>query len=111
MKIFLWDKMEDTECIFGVRLDSHISPIMIRDAIINCYLQADDEVLEELFNIRDFENEEQKNCVKKDHVTIIIKKVFYDADGDFDNPTKEMLIDVINGLREFASHFREKEKI
>ena len=103
--------MNCSEVIFGVRLDSNITPILVRDAIINCYLKADDEVLEEIFNIREFETDEQKQKLKEDHVRVIIKKVFYDADGDFDNPTKETLIDVINGLRDFASHFRDKETI
>jgi len=101
----------EEESIYGVNLNGDISPFDIRDAIIECYYQADKEVLNVLFSTENFSSLEDKEKTKRHHIEVMIKKFFDDVNGDFNNPTKESLIDVINKCREFASKFREKEVI
>ena len=103
--------VDEKEIIYGVRLDEDITPIMVRDAIIRCYLKADDEVLNKIFMISDFNSTKDAYKMKRNHVIILIKKVFHDVNGDFDNPTRDNLIEIIDRLRDFASKFRDKEII
>ena len=37
----------------------------------------------------------------------LVKKMFVDTGGNFDNPTKEDLIKACNALAEFAQNFRK----
>jgi hypothetical protein len=46
----------ESESVYGVNLNEEITPIIIRDAIIECYYQADSEVLKDLFQQSDFKS-------------------------------------------------------
>lgn len=103
--------MQNMNTIYGINLNEEITPKMVRDAIIECYYQADSEVLKELFQQSDFNSREDEEKSKREHVEIMIKKFFDDVDGDFNNPTKESLIKVINRCRDFAQLFRDRSII
>ena len=102
--------MRSCDTIYGIKLEDDITPNMVRDAIVQCFFEADIEVLKELFMKSDFDSIEDKNIGKK-HVEIVIKKMFNDVKGDFNNPTKESLINVVNKCKKFAGLFRDKDTI
>lgn len=103
--------LDECESLFGVKLNKKITPIMVRDAIIECYYQADTEVLENMFEFSNFDSKEDKEETKRNHIVVVIKKFFDDVDGDYNNPTKESLKNVIDKCREFAKLFRDESII
>ena len=103
--------MEDCENIYGVNPDDQITAKMVRDAIIQCFYEADTEVMDALFTPSDFDSPEDAKRVKYQHIKILIKKMFNDVHGDFNNPTKESLINVIDRCAKYAKSFRDKEII
>jgi len=104
--------MNDSDkCIYGVDVDKKITPILVRDAIVNCFLDANKEVLNEMKNYANIESEKEFERMKLLNVTTLIKKAFADVEGDYDNPTKESLLGVISQLKEYASNFRTKELV
>ncbi|MFE3845593.1 hypothetical protein ACFL1L_01870 [Thermoplasmatota archaeon] len=102
--------MDKCDTIYGINPEEEINPHMVRNAILQCFFEADKEVIKKLFQKSDFESNEDKEIGKK-HVEIVIKKMFEDVNGDFNNPTKESLINVVNKCKEFAGLFRDKETI
>jgi len=94
--------------IYNVDISKDVTPIMVRDAIIKCFTQAQQEVTESMKVISGLESEE----AKKISVDSLIENAFEEAGGDFNNPTKESLIKVIMKLKEFAADaFRDAEII
>jgi len=96
--------------IYGVNPDDDINPCMVRDAIVECFFEAHTEELKQLFQISDLKSDKNKEMSKK-HIILLIKKMFDEVNGDFNNPTKESLIDVVEKCKEFAGFFRDKEII
>ncbi|MFO8078568.1 MAG: hypothetical protein R6U21_08015 [Thermoplasmatota archaeon] len=103
--------MEDNDCIYGVGLEETVTPVKVRDAIIHCFCEADDEIMDQLFQSCDFGSAEEGEQKKLKHVEILIKKMFQEVNGDFDNPTKESLIGVIDKCAAYAGSVRDKETI
>jgi hypothetical protein len=101
---------EICDSIYGVSPEDVIDPIIVRDAMQKCFFNADKEVIKKLFHKSDFQSNKDIEIGKK-HVEIVIKKMFNDVNGDFDNPTKESLTDVVNKCKEYAGLFRDKEMI
>ena len=94
--------------IYNVDISKDVTPIMVRDAIIKCFTQAQQEVTESMKVISGLESEE----AKKISVDSLIENAFEEAGGDFNNPTKESLIKVIMKLKGFAADaFRNPEII
>ena len=97
--------------IYGVDITKKVTPVMVRDAIIQCYYEAHCDVLE---LARDaFYNPPKKNFeeMKKSHITELIENLICNVGGDFDNPSKDCLIQVLNHLKKVASTYREPEII
>lgn len=63
--------MDTANSIYGVNLKGHITPVMVRDAIIECYYRADSEVLEYLFQISNFASIQEKEDAKIKHVRVM----------------------------------------
>ena len=103
--------MATCDSIYGVNIDKKITPEIVRDAIIQCFYEAEKEVLDTLFSSTDFESIEEKEQKKFRHVKIFIEKMFKDVNGDFDHPNKESLIDVIDRCAEYARTIRDHETI
>ena len=100
--------MSNDSCIYGVDLSGKITPIQVRNAIIKCFSQAQEELMEYMKKTTDIKPED----IKKMYVDYVIEKAFEDVGGDFKNPTKETLIQVIRKLKEYAvGVFREHEII
>lgn len=103
--------MDQRDTIYGVKLDDDITPIDVRNAIIQCYYEADLKVLEKLFQQSDFESIQDEKETKYKHVQLFIKKIFDEVQADFNNPSKESLIEVINKCKDLAKMFRSEELI
>ena len=100
--------MPNDSCIYGVDLSGKITPVQVRDAIIECFSQAQEELKEYLKEDPEFKPEE----IEKIYVDSIIKNAFEEVGGDFKNPTKETLIQVVMKLKEYARDvFRDSEII
>ena len=80
---------------------------MVRDAIIECFTQTQQEVIESMKVISGLKSEK----AKKINVDLLIENAFDEVGGDFNNPTKESLIKVIMKLKGFAAAFRDPEII
>ena len=97
--------------IYGVDVSKKVTPIMVRDAIIQCFYEAHNDVLE--LSKDKFGNPPKKRFeeMKKSHVKDLISDIFEWTGGDFNNPTKKSLFKVIDVLRRFASIYRRQEII
>jgi hypothetical protein len=93
--------------IYGVDVTKDVTPIMVRDAIIDCFTKAHSEVLDEMRDNIDTKSEEKFEEMKLETVKELIESKFKEIDGDFNNPTKQSLIQVIKKLAEYASMFRD----
>ena len=100
--------MSSDSCIYGVDLSGEITPTKVRDAIVKCFFQAQKELMEYMEKTTDLSTE----SIEDFNVNIIIENAFEEVGGDFNNPTKETLNQVILKLMESAKDaFRETEII
>jgi len=93
--------------IYGVDISKEITPIMVRDAIIDCFTKAHSDILEEMKDYTDSEYEEKIEKMKQETVKSLVESKFKEIGGDFNNPTKNTLIQVVMKLAEYASAFRD----
>ena len=84
-----------------------ITPIYVRDAIINCFYEAHEDVLNEMFAVTNYSSDTESKTTKHNHIKIMIKTLFERVNGDFDNPNKESLIKVIDQCAQYAQNFRD----
>jgi hypothetical protein len=95
--------------IYGVDLSKNITPVIVRDAIIECFRQANREVLDEMDEYTEWESEKERKRFRDIQIDLIIKTAFKEAGEDFSHPTKEGIIKVMGKLADFASKFRKPE--
>lgn len=93
--------MKTCEPIYGVDPSKPVTPLMVRDAIVECFSQA---------HCADAELGDDKK-VSGEYCKKIVQKAFEDTGGDFNNPTKESIQAVLQNLAEFAKKFRDQEMI
>ncbi|MBD3311522.1 MAG: hypothetical protein GF349_03430 [Candidatus Magasanikbacteria bacterium] len=98
--------------IYGCDLSKKVTPIMARDAVMECFKEAHNEVLEDM---RDYgykkESDQEFDKIKSLDVEMMVRQKFEDLGADFDNPEKEDIIKVCDKLAEFAKNFRQKDVI
>lgn len=99
--------MSNDSYIYGVDLSGKITPVQVRDAIIKCFSQAQEELIEYMKETTKFKPEK----IEKMYVDSIIEKAFAEVDGDFKNPTKETLIQVVMKLKIYAAGVFRDSKI
>ena len=98
--------------IYGIDISKDVTPIMVRDAIIDCFTKAHSEILEQMKEYTVFESEQEFEEMKHIQVKYLIETMFENVDGDFNNPTKESIIQVVMKLKEYAAaSFRKPEII
>ena len=97
--------MTDKTC-YGAPLEGSLTPDLVRDAILNCFKIAHQEVFE--LNFEDYSDEEKKKFEDLD-VRILIQSLFDKVGGSFDQPTKVALYDVVNELADYGRQFRSTE--
>ena len=97
--------------IYGVDITKKVTPLMVRDAIVQCYYEAHCNVLE-LAKDAFYEPPKEKfDEMKKAHARELIENYICDAGGDINNPSKNCLIKVLNRLQKIASTYRKPEVI
>ena len=102
---------KNNNIIYGVDVTKNVTPVMVRDAIIQCFYEAHCNVLE--LARESFGHPPQKKFeeMKKSHVKDLIHDIFNKVGGDFNKPTKDNLLKVIDNLKEFASIYRKPDVI
>lgn len=97
--------------IYGVDTSKKVTEIQVRDAIIECFLQAHHCVMEEIKNFSDISSNDTIEHLKRKTVLTLIKQTFKQIDADFNNPTKQNLIDVVEKLAQYSSKYRQPSAI
>jgi Zn-dependent oligopeptidase len=97
------------DLIYGVDPSKPVTPVMVRDAIVDCFIQAHKEILDEMKEYHEFKSEEEFEEMKKMDIKILIKSKFEASGADFDNPTKKSIIGVMDKLAELSINFRKPE--
>lgn len=88
--------------IYGVNLNSKITPLRVRDAIVQCFFEA---------HCKDAGLVGEEKEINKEYCFKIVQKAFKETDGNFDNPTKKDIIVALKELRDFSKGFRDTEII
>ncbi len=97
--------------IYGVDVSKKVTPLMVRNAIIRCFISAHEEVLDEIKSYSDFDSEKKFEEMKKINIEYLIKSIFGDIGADYNKPKKKDLIKVIDALADYSKHFRDKKII
>ncbi len=87
--------------VFGIDPNQPVTPLMVRDAILECFFQAHCEDV----------GLDQDQTANKDYCQQIVKKAFNKAQADFDNPNKADIIKALSELKDFSQSFRDPEII
>ena len=88
-----------------------ITPPIVRDAIIACFVSAHSEILDMMKEYHEFRSKEEFEEMEHMDVEFMIKSMFKEMGADFDNPTKKDLKAVIDRLAEYAANFRKPDII
>jgi hypothetical protein len=99
------------EKMYGVDLSKRITPLMVRDAIIVCFTQAHAEILDMMDEYAEWTSEEERSRFRDLEIELIIKNIFKEAGVDFNCPTKENLVAVLDKLAGFAVQFRKPDVV
>ncbi|KYK23878.1 hypothetical protein AYK24_06995 [Thermoplasmatales archaeon SG8-52-4] len=97
--------------IYGIDINQKVTPVMVRDAIIQCFYEAHCNVLELAKESFGKPSKKRFEEMKKIHVKDLIYDIFIKIEGDYNNPTKEDLLKVIENLKKFASFYRKPDII
>ncbi|PLX24965.1 hypothetical protein C0580_03495 [Candidatus Parcubacteria bacterium] len=87
--------------IYGIDLDKKITPLIVRDAIVSCFFKA---------HCEDTGVEEDK-LTNKEYCRMIVEKSFEEVNGNFDDPSKEDIVNVVARLADFSKSFRDPKII
>jgi hypothetical protein len=90
--------------IYGIDSNQAITPTQVRDALIECFYQAHCQQT-------GIENVQDSDSLNRTYCQQLVKKAFHNTNGDFDNPTKEHLIQVMENLAKFSSTLRDPQII
>lgn len=93
--------------IYGVDTSKKVTELQVRDAIIQCFLQAHNCILEEIKNISDISSDQKMTQLKRKTVLSIIHQIFQEIDADFNHPTKQNLLEVVEKLAEYSSKYNQ----
>ena len=102
---------ENSNIIYGVDITKNVTPVMVRNAIIQCFYEAHCNVLELARETFGHPPKKRFEEMKKKHVTELVHDVFHRIGGDYNKPTKDSLLKVLEELKKFASIYRRPEII
>ncbi|MBU0614076.1 hypothetical protein KJ766_02185 [Patescibacteria group bacterium] len=97
--------------IYGVDPNVPFDAKDVRNAIVECFTQAHSEVLDQYKEVDPDISEIELESIKHINVEQQIRNAFKSFGGDFDNPTKESILNVMLVLKDFAKSFRSPEII
>ena len=101
----------DKNIVYGVDITKKVTPIIVRDAIIQCFYEAHCNVLELARETFGHPPEKKFNEMKKSHVKELVQDIFVRINGDFNKPTKNNLLIVVRNLKDFAKIYRKPKII
>lgn len=87
---------------YGIDLSKKVTPLMVRDALINCFFRA---------HCEDTGVDLDDKSSNREYCKTIITKAFDEVDGNFNDPTKKDVLNVMSKLAEFSKGFRDPEII
>lgn len=87
------------ENIYGVDPAKNLTPLIVRDALVECFRQA--HCADAGIDIIDGDT-------NKMYCQEIVRKAFTDAGFNFDTPSKEGILKAMDNLAEFAKKFRDQ---
>lgn len=91
------------EKIYGVDLSKKVTPLIVRDAIVECFYLA---------HCADADLGIEKSIfVNKGYCQEIVRKAFIDVGENFEKPTKASILKVLGNLKTFSANFRNPEII
>ena len=102
---------KNSNIIYGVDITKNVTPVMVRDAIIQCFYEAHCNVLELARESFGHPPKRKFEEMKKVHVEELIQDIFLKIGGDFNHPTKDNLLKVLESLKKFASIYRKPDVI
>ena len=85
--------------IYGADTSKKITPEIVRDAMVDCFYKAHC-VDSSLFETSEF---------NKVYCEQTIRTMFEESGDDFEKPSKESIIRVIQKLKEFSTNFRDSK--
>ena len=88
------------QIIYGIDITKEVTPLMVRDAIVNCFFEA---------HCADSDVEEKDKDINKIYCKEIVKNAFEKVNVDFNKPDKNGIISAMNELAEFSKKFRNQE--
>ena len=103
--------VKNSNIIYGVDVTKNVTPVMVRNAIIQCFYEAHSNVLELAKDTFGHPPERKFEEMKKSHVKDLVEDIFDKIRGDFYKPTKDNLLKIIENLKEFAAIYRNPEVI
>ena len=101
------NNIKKSDIIYGVDVTKNVTPVMVRDAIIQCFYKAHCKVLELARETFGHPTENKFEEMKKSHIKELVQDIFIRIGGDFNNPTKDNLIKVVENLKKFAKIYRK----
>jgi len=102
---------KNSNIIYGVDITKNITPAMVRDAIIQCFYEAHSDVLELARETFGHPPKKKFEEMKKSHVKELVRDIFDKIKGDFNKPTKDNLLKVLENLKGFATIYRKPDII
>ena len=84
--------------IYNVDLDGTVTPLRVRDAIVTCFWEA---------HCKDTGLLEEEREANKAYCKLTVERAFKETNGDFNNPTKESIINCMDSLANFSKSFRD----
>ena len=91
-----------SKLIFGVDPNKKVTPLMVRDALVSCFHEA---------HCADTGLDTVEEKLNREYCRLKVEKAFNKADADFEKPTKESIIKVMDKLAEFSKGFRDSKII
>lgn len=102
---------KNANIIYGVDITKNVTPVMVRNAIIQCFYEAHSNVLELARETFGHPPKNKFEEMKKSHVKELIQDIFDKIGGDFNKPTKDNLLKVLDNLKGFAKIYRKPDVI
>ncbi|RMD59682.1 hypothetical protein D6821_00660 [Candidatus Parcubacteria bacterium] len=98
-------------CLFGVKISNPPTPQEIKEAIVQCFLQAHQKQLKALKEFSPQLTAAEEKTLKRTTIETLLKKLSEQDGNDFDKPTKQGLLQLLDRLKNYASYFRDKKII
>lgn len=98
--------------IYGVDTEKSFTAGDVRDAIVRCFTDAHSNIIEESMLSSGLEMKAAEvTSLKELDVVLLIEKLFKKVGGDFEHPTKAVLLAVMDELKSFSTNFRDQDTI